>query len=435
MVDVRPLRGLRYNTRLVGGLAPLICPPYDVISSEHQQALYRSSPYNVVRLELTAEPPPGAGDKYAQARQTFQEWQAAGVLVRDQKPAFYVSRHRFPHGDGVLERHGITGCLRLGEHHRRMVFPHEETSEAPKRDRGALMEACRANISPIMGLYRDPEGELHQLLTEVMRGSPEESFTTGEGEELALWMVTEPERVEHISAALRDQPVYIADGHHRYETALEYRNGQWERYAPSDEDAPHNFMLMTLIALDDPGLLVLPYHRIVGGLDPPTSTRLRDRLLELFEIERVEVDLGQPERMVALVEERGQDTLALGLLGPEGEGPYLLTLKDAAKMDSLALSEQEEVLHQSEIWILHQMVLKPVLGPNPEAHLAYRHDAQKAVRDILSSQYQMAFFMRAFPLDLFEEVVRSGIRLPPKSTLFSPKLPTGLVVRTLEGGL
>jgi uncharacterized protein (DUF1015 family) len=428
MADVRPFRGLRYNLRRTGSLSSLLCPPYDIIGHEEQKRLYARSPYNIVRLELgeTFATDTPNDNRYTRSAATFRSWIAGGILVQDERPAFYLHRHRFRHRGRWMERLGLFARVRLEEFENGIVLPHEATSEAPKRDRLALMAACRANFSPVMALYRDPKERVGSVLREAMKGEPIAGAEDEGGEAHSLWLIEEEEATEEIRASLAPQPLYLADGHHRYETALIYRNlMKAQQRADWTGEEAFNFVMMALIEMDDPGLLVLPYHRLIGGLTPSSLYRLEERLREVFQMEPYgSSGEGWLDGLLAEVEERGRRERVLGLL-MEG-GCYILTLKRPPTVEAGTVAS-------SEAWLLEELVLRPTLGDSLRDHLVYTHNAQEAARGVERGEYQMAFLLKPLPLELFEAIVRGGERLPPKSTYFYPKLPTGLVINSLEG--
>ncbi len=431
MADVRPFRGLRYSPRLGPLLSDVVCPPYDVISHERQQALEGNSPYNAVHVEL---PQALGGDRYAMAGQTFDQWVQEGVLVRDEDPSYYLLRHMFHQGGKAFERWGLTVCVRLEEFEHRIVLPHEETGAGAKEDRFQLIDACRANLSPILSLYRDPARRIRDAIEEIAQRPFSVSARYDGDQELAMWVVDASEIGDAVQSALRDAPLFIADGHHRYETALRYRDEMRQRNGSWAEDEAFNFVMMVLTDFSDPGLLLLPYHRSVGGMDPPTLTALRNRLLEAFQIQAFDSDPTFPQALEEAVAQRSNE-VALGLLGPDGEGPYLLTLENDNIKDELRAMPGGAGLIDSEGWVLHQAVLEPVLGSLAADHVRYVHNPQEAWDGVVQGREQMAFFLKPFPMDLFQAIVPTGLRLPSKSTFFHPKLPTGLVFNPLEGPL
>jgi uncharacterized protein (DUF1015 family) len=431
MVDFRPFRGLRYNSKVVGDLASTLCPPYDLIAPELQQSLYGLSPYNVVRLEEgeRLESDDAATNRYTRAAALFDQWLRQEVLVREQEACFYLLRQAYRFRGHQKARLGLMGCVRLEEYDRRAVLPHEYTQAPPVQDRVALMEACLANFSPIMGLYRDSSGLLSPVIREVMAQGPIVHIRDSGEQELTLWAVAARDLREAVGKFFAQRVVYLADGHHRYEAALKFRDIQLSQAASlAHTDAAGNFVMMTLIGFDDAGLMVLPYHRVLEGLAAPVVTQLMKRLHQLFEVRPVAgAGNGGAEGLLEQVAHSGKERQTIGLVGREDESRRLLTLRPEVDRDSWG------PLAISEAWILEEQVLKPVLGRRLTEHLSYVHDHHLAVEQVASGQRQMAFLFNPLPMAQFESVVGEGRRLPPKSTFFYPKLPTGLVINQLDG--
>jgi len=430
MVEFRPFRAWRYNPQVVGDVASVICPPYDLISPEMEESLRRRSPYNVVHLE-GGEAPQRTGpedDPYARAAVLFAQWQRQGVLRRDAQPCFYLVRHRFSFGGRMGSRLELYGCLRVEEYERRVVLPHEYTRPAPVQDRVALMEAAQANFSPIMSLYRDREASLKPVFDRVMAGKPALQVSGAPEQDFTLWPITAPAMQESIRQALAQKVVFLADGHHRYEAALQFQRRSASG-RKSDPNAAANFVMMALISFDDPGLMVLPYHRVLGGLSPAALEQVRQRLDRLFEAQAVGLAAGGTGAgLVEQVAAQGRNRQVMGLV-ESGGAARLLALREGADRRGWG------PLAVSEAWILEEQVLKPVLGEATPRHLSYVHDHQAALDQVTAGAQQMAFLLRPFPLDHFEAIVGEGQRLPSKSTFFYPKLATGLVISQLEGPL
>ncbi len=425
MANVRPFRGVRYSSKAESHLGKLICPPYDVISLDDQETLRSSEPHNAIHLELPEGEAPAS---YENAAARFHAWQKEGVLARDDTPSFYVLRHSFSHKGELFERWGLTAAVQLEEYESRVVLPHEETQDAPKEDRFRLMQACRANLSPIMSLYRDGKGRIREAMLALAEREPDAIAQYGD-EHFSMWAASSDHLGEVVNDVLQDASLFIADGHHRYETALRYRDWARGQSGALDEEDAFNYVMMTLIEFNDPGLLVLPYHRTLGNMDAPTLTSVRDLLLKVFNIQTFAsqpVSAGELEDAVS-----GTQGVALGLLGPDGEGPYLLKLENEQVRDELRSLPGGDALHDSEGWILHQ-VLMYGLEDELQDHLKYVHDPEESWSTVVSGDRQMAFFLKAFPLDLFRAVVGTGQKLPSKSTYFHPKLPTGMVFNPLE---
>ena len=432
MADVRPFKGLRYNTRTVGELSKVISPPFDTITEEAQDSLYRRSPYNVVRLEAGERLPSDTerDNRYTRSAALLADWIDQRVLVREDQDAFYLVKHGFRFGDESRDRLELMGRVRLEEYERRVVLPHEHTRDEDKRDRLALMDACRANFSPIMCLYRDDGAGLSSTFERAMDENPIMDFWDPEDQRYAVWQIADPGMVKAITGVLSSKALYIADGHHRYETALNYRDVMGSRRSEGQTgDEAFKFVMMGLIGFDDPGLVVLPYHRVVGGLDDATLSRMGGGLREIFLWESFSD--GGPAGLKGFLEEierRGRDQMVLGLLDPRGGGYQLLTLKPGAGQD------ERGPVASSEAWILEYRVLKPVLGDSLGRCVSYVHDAYEAEQRVRSGEFELAFFLKSFPMALFQTIMDAGQRLPPKSTFFYPKLATGLFINLLEGG-
>ena len=429
MVVFRPFRGCRYNPEVVGDMAAILCPPYDIIGPELKESLKARSPYNAVHLEGGEQPDPVAPEEsYRRAAALFRQWLGQGVLKRDSEPCFYLMRHRYQYRGQSRSQVGLFGDIQVEDYDSGGVFPHEFTREPAVLDRVALLDACRAQFSPIMSLYRDAEGQLRPLLEQAMSEEPALSVSGGANDDVAFWQISSATAQENISRFFSDRPVFLADGHHRYEAALRYRRRQSSGDASPAADAAHNYVTMALIEFDDPGLLLLPYHRVVGGLSPDALGGIKAKLSELFEVQPA-----PPEQSIGALLDQvhtlGQQGHALAVVGLDGNVPSLLTLRrevDWRQWGELAVSEA---------WILEEQVIRPLLGEATAQHIDYTHDHDAAVSQVASGERQLACLLRPFPMDTFESIVGGGQRLPSKSTFFYPKLPTGLVINQLEGAI
>ena len=437
MVVFRPFRGWKYNPDVVGDLAEVVCPPYDLITPELQESLRRRNPYNVVHLEAgegldwTRLYGAGGGNLYRDTTALFEDWLGKRVLTRDGEPCFYLLRHDFTFEGRRRSRTGITGCVGLEAYDSRQVFAHEYTEEPAVMDRVSLMSACNTNFSPIMSLYRDADSILAPTLQSIMAGPPVIDIESDEDQRLSLWIISEQDAIGHIQDFFSKTPVFLADGHHRYEASLRFR--ELQRQASQGRlaaDDARNFVMMTLIEFDDPGLMVLPYHRVVKGMDGPTLEQFQEQLGQLFDSETVELSGNNTAgKLLEDVVRRSETSRVVGFIGPGPGIGCLLTLKDGVDWRSWG------PLATSEAWILEEKVLKPVLGDDLSERVNYLHDHDEAWEQVASGECQAAFLVRPFPMAEFEEVVSQGQRLPRKSTFFYPKLPTGLVINQLDGVL
>ena len=427
MAAVNPFRGWRYDPEMVGDMASVLCPPYDMITPETQEALKRQNQYNIIHLEAGEGLDWNASvkEQYAETSGLFDRWIQEKVLRQDPEPCYYLMRHSFALAGKDLERLGLIASVGLEDYQTRQVLPHEYTEAPAIRDRVLLMESLSANISPIMSLYRDAAGLLERVLKQVMGGAPEIDAKDGSGNATALWRISDTKVQDRIREFFTGRPIYLADGHHRYEAARQY---QLDRHA-QDAGAKavnlaHNFVMMTLIAFDDPGLVVLGYHRTLNGVPEDKLSKIKARLDELFDSEPVS---GDADALVEQVTRLGADRRLLASV--DEQGARLLTLKDSA------VDPDWGALAASEAWVLEEQVLRPELGDATLDYLGFIHDQQEAVERAMGGGSQMAFLLKPFPLDSFESIVGGGQRLPRKSTFFFPKLPTGLVINRLEGEL
>ena len=432
MAAIRPFRGLRFNPSKVGDLGSVMSPPFDVISPEERRQLCRRSEYNVVRLELpegSGDGHPG-GDPYAGAAQTLERWRREAILVQEGRPALYLTRHEFTYLGKGMARTELTVALRLEGLHEGSVKPHEDTRAQAKEDRLNLMLAARANISPIMllvdglSLERAPH-DWAPLEAEL-----------GGGEHFLTWPIKEREEIGRVQEELASSPVYIADGHHRYETALTYR----DRLRSGGDEAA-NFVMASLISFSDPGLLMLPYHRLLRGPDAGAMAKVRHCLEAICAEERQPMSGASAEGIGRAALEslaRGEALFAVWGLAPGCLS--LLSLRSAATVDDIAGRGHSRAWAGLATAIFREAVLLPALGLDEEGAevggvLAFAKDAAEAVERVNAGEYQMAILPAAVPFDTLKEVSDRGERLPPKSTHFYPKLPTGLVLRSLEGKL
>jgi uncharacterized protein (DUF1015 family) len=415
MADVQPLRALHYDPGVAGSLGELIAPPYDVIDAAGRAELAARSPYNVVHVDL-----PVGEDPYADAAARFADWQREGAVVRDGAPALWALSQDFrdPAGEQRTRR-GFLCRVRVEEYGAGRIRPHERTHPGPREDRLRLTRATRANLSPIFALHSDPDGAAWSALAPHVTGDPWGQATDADGTTHRVWPVANPGAIEDVQAGLADAELLIADGHHRYETARVY----------ADEvggDGPHRYVLMCLVALEDPGLDVFPTHRLVSGLDSAQQEALATAIRRDFEVEEVERDQLAPA---------GEGPLRLGYIDSHFMRPFRLTLRDQAVADE-ALAGKPEAYRRLDTAVLEELLLKRALGMTEDdiSHLrglAYARDADEALALVDRGAHDAAFFMRATPVEEVREVAASGENMPPKSTFFYPKLATGLLFNPL----
>jgi uncharacterized protein (DUF1015 family) len=425
MADVYPLRALRYDPGL--DLASVVCPPFDTISPELQRELYERSEYNAVRIELAEESGPG---RYANAADTLHQWMDDNVLRRDTLPAFYLYRQTFPYGSKTYERRLLFARLRVVPWSDGVVLPHEQTFGGPKADRIQLMRAAHINGSPVFLFYRDDDDHIHGLISAgEQQQAPVADFTTVDGQRHQLLRLDEPETIERLTYAFKDEKLYIADGHHRYETALAYRDEVKSAAPKWKGDEPENFAMVALIDYDDPGMLVLPFHRMTDG-DAPLA-EAHDRIEDLFKVETV---TGNASDLTAALEKAG-DAIAIGFV--TAEGMYALTVKDPAALDAEMPQDRAPEWRSIDYAIANNVLLRDCLGLTEERMKDYdavkfTEDAEEAVATVCGGKMRYALIMRSLPVETVLSMADIGERMPQKSTFFYPKVPSGVVFNLLE---
>jgi uncharacterized protein (DUF1015 family) len=434
MAEIVPFAGLRYDLERIGDAARVLAPPYDVIGEAERGELEARDPHNVVRVEL----PRGEGDaRYGAAANLLRAWISEGVLRREAVPAMYVYEQQFSWAGTHYTRQGLIAAVRLEPLEKRVVLPHEHTLTGPKEDRRKLMLATRTQISQVFGLYRDADGAALADLTAVTAGVPALDATMPDGTRHRLWVVTEASRINHLANVLREKQILIADGHHRYETMLSLR-GELRGAGGAGAREPADYGAMFLARAEDPGLLVLPTHRLVKNLPDWSLTTFLSGAGAAFDVipgdettaQAVEARLAQ-----LAVGEDGQPRVAFGVRAAGKRGPTWLVLKPIADLSALG----PPALRTLDVTVLHGVLLGPLLGIDAaamakQAHLAYTHDTSEALARVDAGEVQVAFLMNATSVEQVLDACEQGHVLPQKSTYFQPKLATGLVLYPVERG-
>jgi uncharacterized protein (DUF1015 family) len=436
MAEIAPLTPLRYDlARLPNGLAGVVAPPYDVISPEQRAELAARDPHNVVRLIL----PEGEGDtKYANAARIFEAWKAEGVLVRDPDPAFYRYDQTFlPPGAGAgarpITRRGFLALVRLAPFADRIVLPHERTLSGPKEDRLKLFRATRTNLSPGFMLYRDATG---QLAAPLDTGEVLAEFSTPDGVRHALAKVKDRDAVRAIVEGVARSTLLIADGHHRYETAVRY-GGEVSAANPSaGPRAEHRYFMAFLANGDDPNLVVFPTHRHVHSLPSFSFEALMHGASPYFAVRELERGATADAALQAL-REAGKAAPSVVAAAPDGRLAVLTLRGNADLATHPTLSSKHPALRKTDVAVLHAGLLEHVLGITPEAQAAktnlwYPQDAAGALAELRGGRGQVLFLMNATPVAQVREVAEAGEVMPQKSTFFHPKIATGLAIHTLD---
>jgi uncharacterized protein (DUF1015 family) len=429
MAQIAPFRGLRFDLSRVSDPAVLLAPPYDVISEKERQELEQRHDHNVVHLDL----PRGEGDaRYAHAAALLDSWLAQGALRQDERPAIYRYEQRFSFtdfaGTKVYTRKGFIALVKLEPFSARVVLPHERTLSGPKLDRLKLMRATHADLSQVFGLYRDPAGVAEAALSRVEDRPPDLDATTADGCRHRLWVVSDAAVVSAAARALATKQVLIADGHHRYETMLTLRDELRPAGRPPGESLA-DWGTLFLARAEDPGLLVLPTHRVLSGLPAGALAALPERARPWFTVSE-----GAETGAAAIAERLRQASAVTFALREAGKpGTTWLALRPDADLDALG----PPALRRLDVTVLHGLVLGPLLGIDAEAllrqsFLSYTHDLGEALGRVERGEAQGAFLMNATKVDQVLDACEAGFVLPQKSTYFQPKLATGLVLARIE---
>lgn len=416
MADLHPLRALHYDLAVAGPLQNLIAPPYDVVDTDQRAALLARSPFNVVGVDL----PRGEPDPYEHAAKLLAEWRAERALVRDPEPALWALEQHYTGPDGEAKvRRGVFARVPVTDYGPGRIRPHERTHPGPKEDRLRLTRATKTNVSPIFALHA---GDAYSALTANLDGAaPWGEATDDDGTVHRLWRVTDPQAVAAAQAAVAGSELLIADGHHRYETSRVYAE-------EIGGDGEHRFVLMLLVSLDDPGLTIFPTHRLLSALkETAKQEALRDTLLEHFHVEKVAAE--------ELAPPAGDGPLTLGYIDSFHQQPFRLTLKDPGVADRL-LDDRPQAYRHLDTALLEALILKGPVGLSDDdiSHLeglGYSRTDAEALELVRSGAYDAAFFLRPTPVAQVRAIAAAGATMPPKSTFFSPKVPTGLLFNPL----
>lgn len=432
MPEIRPFRGVRYDIARVGALSNVVAPPYDVIDSALQDELYAASPFNIIRLELNREEPGDGpdGNRYSRAARFLKEWLRAGDLRQDDDPALYLYHQTFEVEGKPHTRKGFLARVRLEPFGEGKIYPHEQTLAGPKADRLALFNATKYNLSPIFGLYPDPTATVLAAVEAGMRDKTPLEATDHLGVTNRLWPVLDPETHTLVQGLLATKPIFIADGHHRFETGVNFRNELAAQGALSGPDDPANFCMMMLVGMSDPGLLILPTHRLVSGFPGLTAQSLMERLAAEFEVRVAgEGEAGCRSAWETIESLGAQEVLGFGTVT---DGLWVTArLRSDSMMDQLAPEHSAE-WRALGVSVLHELVLKALLGPAGSPVCRYVHRIDEVLADVESRGCDLACLVPPAAMSDVEAIASNLEKMPPKSTYFYPKLLSGLVLNPLR---
>jgi uncharacterized protein (DUF1015 family) len=433
MIRIAPFRGVFYNQKKIRDLSKVIAPPYDVISKEEQEKLYKKSPYNFIRLDLSQEP-----NSYSAVAQLLNEWLAAGIFERNETPAIYFLSHRFKLKSGEQKlRQGFLALTELQDFSSGEIRPHEKTLDAPKEDRLKLMLACQAQLSPIFTLYAQPKETINRMLAVAVEGvEPYIEIEQDNGDQCRLWRITDVELIQKVQREMKDQRLLIADGHHRYEATLSYRDrmrtlrGQW-----NGREA-FNYVMVYFANINDDNVVILPTHRLVRGYSHKPFLELEEALQTYFYVEQ---HPKTPEGKISFLKALKTGAKKHRVVGAsfKRDPRYLiLRLKNKRAMQRLA-KDLSGPLRELDVSTLHLLILEHILGMTPDEqmkgeNIRYSQDEEFVLQALEKEDFQAAFILNAPKAEEIEAIVASGEKMPQKSTYFYPKLPSGLVVNQID---
>lgn len=445
MAKVVSFRGLRFDVEKIDRMEDVVTPPYDVVDAKSQAALLEKNPYNMIQLDLTKNADDEVTDeRYEKARDHFQSWQDQGVLARDAEPAIYLYYVDYTLSNGKkFIRKGLVALVELAEFEKGIVKPHEKTFRGVTEDRLRLTEACQAQFSQVFSLYSDEKGAVISALEGTVSGDPLYAVEDQDGCLHRLWAVTDEKILSQVASEFTEKSLYIADGHHRYNTALQMRDLMAKKHGKVAADSPYNFIMMYLCPMEDPGLSVLPTHRLVRYPGQTSVDELLDKVAEHFYIK--EIGLGTREMLVGEVlsvmdDQPAQDTV-LGMYEPESDRCFLLTLKEGV-MAQVIGPELPPSLQDLDVVVLSDLVVERCLGLchekcGNEALITYYSDPDEALDEAVklsaasTDMSPILFLMNGTPVAQVKKIADENLVMPHKSTYFYPKVLTGLVLNTL----
>lgn len=433
MVRIAPFRGVFYNQKKFKDLSKVIAPPYDVISKEEQEKLYKKSPHNFVRLDLSSEP-----DSYNSVAQMLGEWLTSGVLERDAEPAIYFLTHRFILKDGTKKlRQGFFALTELQDFSTGNIRPHEKTHDAPKEDRLKLMLACNAQLSPIFALYAEPKQTINRMLSVVVEATtPFAVVELDNGDECKLWRITDADVIQRVQKAMEEQTLLIADGHHRYDATMNYRKHlRSERGAGTGHEA-YNYIMAYFANMNDDNVVILPTHRLVRGYAPQPFLQLEEKLQTYFYVEQHPKTPDGKNSFLKALKTAAKKHKVIGVSFKRDPRYLILRLKNKRIMQKLA-KDLCPALQELDVSVLHLLVLENILGMKSEQQesgdtIKYTQDEELALQTIEKEDFQAAFILNATKAEEIQNIANAGETMPQKSTYFYPKLLSGLIVNKIE---
>ncbi len=443
MALIAPFRGLTYNFEKMGDLSSIVAPPYDVISEKEQEEYYRAHPNNVIRLILGKKK---TGDSdwdncYTRSADYLKRWESEDILVRAEYPCMYLTSHAYGKGigGGPKVRWGFVALARIEDEGSGVIIPHETTFSAHKNDRLKLMRACGAQLSQVFGLYDDSDVGIMARLKKAAGGQPKVSFSFKDGTESRMWIIRDQDLFKKVADAMKDKAIFIADGHHRYETSRNYRNIMRARRGRGRGDRSFEYIMMYLTDMNDEGLTILPSHRLIKGHKEFEREIFLERLRQWFEIDEVKSPNPGKDDMCGYLKhelaEKGRLASAIGFHCHNGRSYYILSLKPG--MMDLMEKDLHPSLRRLDVEVLSRLILQKGLGftredMDNETIFHYTSDMGDALSLVDAGAYEMTFLLNPTRIEQVKEVASNSLIMPRKSTYFYPKVLTGLVFNKID---
>jgi uncharacterized protein (DUF1015 family) len=444
VAHIAPFRGIIYNSRIIKNLSQVVTPPYDIINPEDQERFYQAHPHNIIRLDFGKDFPGDTHEdnRYTRAARTLKIWQKDQLLIQDQVPAIYLYKINFPvPGQGIRIRTGFISLLGLEPFDSGKVRPHEMTFSSFKRDRYQLFRNCQMQFCPIFSFYIDPEGRILSLLGDQALQEPFIDFVDQESIRHQLWRVSDPSTLRNIRDTFADKTVYIADGHHRYETSLAFQSDMQKEHPELDETAAFNYTLMFLCPMEDPGLTIFPVHRALNRVSEINIQGLEQKLARYFTVEKIPFAPENKKQItrefLSRLENQGLKFHAFGLCIFQSSCFYILTLKKECLEGDWG-QDLNPLLRRLDVVILSRLVFQNILGMqreelDQEKIIEYRHDSLEILQRVEKGQSKMGFILNPTPIEQVRRIAEASLVMPRKSTYFYPKTLTGLVMNPLNG--
>ena len=443
MAIIAPFRGVTYNFNELGELSRLMAPPYDVISEEEQETYYQADPYNIIRLIL-GKKKMGDSDwdnRYTRSADHYKRWESEEIFLRFDAPSIYVTSLTYDPGDGsdVRTRWGLTLLVRVEDEGSGVVLPHERTFSAHKDDRLKLMRACNAQFSQIFGLYEDPENRVFSSLEKAIQVPPFMSFDFKDGTSHQMWVIRDPSIFKKLADAMYEKTIFIADGHHRYETSRNYRNMMRARYGRRPPNRAYEYVMMYISNMDDVGLTILPSHRLIKRCESFELETFLERLKQWFEITPLPFSNSNVSdrslNLKGMLEEKGRSSSVIGFHHHNGQQSYLFSLKPGMQDEMGA--DLHPSLKKLDVLVLSRFFFQKALDfsledLDDEEIFHYNSNMTDALSQVDSGSSQMAFLLNPTKIEHVKEVAGNSLIMPRKSTYFYPKVLTGLVFNKID---